>query len=285
MRITLLHPAHTSIGSRVPQENLPPYGLLCLGGPLIDAGHDVTLVNADLGPMPDDILLARVAASCPDAVLIGHSGSTSAHPTVVLLVAKLRSILPDVKIIYGGVWPTYHWEDILRDVPEIDAIVRGEGEATGVALMAALADGADLRGVNGSSLNERWADGLKTHLGIASAEFPNMFFLYGPQSPSGFSNGPSSIEVQADWLTDCLKYMRDNGLERIEAEYPAEKAWSEHCAEIVNATLFPKAKSWYMGDNVPGKTREVLNYPGGIGMYAQHCQASAADSYSGFKLA
>lgn len=164
---------------------------------------------------------------------------------------------------------------------DLDILIMGTGfdAVTGGILKI------DLRGVNDSNLNERWADGLKTHLGMASAEFPNMFFLYGPQSPSGFSNGPSSIEVQADWLTDCLKYMRDNDFERIEAEYPAEKAWSEHCAEIVNATLFPKAKSWYMGDNVPGKTREVLNYPGGIGMYAQHCQASAADGYSGFKLA
>jgi anaerobic magnesium-protoporphyrin IX monomethyl ester cyclase len=52
MRITLLHPPHTAIGSRVPRENLPPFGLLRLGGPLIDAGHGVTLVKADLDPMP-----------------------------------------------------------------------------------------------------------------------------------------------------------------------------------------------------------------------------------------
>jgi anaerobic magnesium-protoporphyrin IX monomethyl ester cyclase len=40
-RITLLNPPHRSIGSRVPGELLPPLGLLQIGGPLIDAGHEV----------------------------------------------------------------------------------------------------------------------------------------------------------------------------------------------------------------------------------------------------
>lgn len=142
----------------------------------------------------------------------------------------------------------------------------------------------DLRGVGGTKLGDRWADGLKTQLGMASAQFPNMFFLYGPQSPSGFSNGPGSIEVQVDWLTDCLEYMRSTNQERIEAEHDAEIAWSKHCAEIVNATLFPKANSWYMGANIPGKHREILNYPGGISMYLELCEASAAKGYSGFRL-
>ena len=141
MRITLLHPPHTSIGSRVPRENLPPFGLLCIGGPLIDAGHDVTLINADLGPMRPDVIVTRVVKSAPDAVLIGHSGSTSAHPTVLILARMIKARLPDVTMIYGGVWPTYHWRDVLLESPHIDFIVRGEGEATAPALIAALAAG------------------------------------------------------------------------------------------------------------------------------------------------
>ncbi len=149
MRLTLLHPPHTAIGSRVPKENLPPFGLLCLGGPLIDVGHDVCLVNADLGPVPFGEILARVRQSRPDAVLIGHSGSTSAHPTAVLLARHLKALMPGVTIVYGGVYPTYHHADILRDCAEIDVIVRGEGEATVVALVAALEAGADLAQVPG----------------------------------------------------------------------------------------------------------------------------------------
>lgn len=149
MRITLLHPPHDAIGSRIPKENLPPFGLLCLGGPLIDAGHQVTLVNADRAPMPPHDAVAATLAYRPDAVLIGHSGSTSAHPVVAELVRLIRNAAPDVHIIYGGVFPTYHWEDVLRDVPEIDVIVRGEGEETTPALIAALEQGQPLSGVPG----------------------------------------------------------------------------------------------------------------------------------------
>ena len=130
MRITLLHPPHTATGSRIPDENLPPFGLLCLGGPLIDDGHEVSLVNADLGPLSLDQALSRVVAHRPEAILIGHSGSTSAHPTVALWMRDLRRRLPDARIIYGGVFPTYHWREVLEECPEVDFIVRGEGEET-----------------------------------------------------------------------------------------------------------------------------------------------------------
>ena len=149
MRITLLHPPHTAIGSRVPKENLPPFGLLCIGGPLIDAGHDVTLLNADPSNMILPQIIAQTVAQAPQAVLIGHSGSTSAHPTVVLIAAALRRAMPDATIIYGGIFPTYHWADVLRDVPDIDIIVRGEGEVTTPALIAALENHSPLQDLPG----------------------------------------------------------------------------------------------------------------------------------------
>ena len=149
MRITLLHPPHTSIGSRVPRENLPPLGLLAIGGPLIDAGHEVRLINADPRNTPLPLVVFDVLRGRPDAVLIGHSGSTSVHPTALTLARLLKARQPGLQIIYGGVFPSYHWQDILRDAPQIDIIVRGEGEATTQALIAALAAGDDLSGVTG----------------------------------------------------------------------------------------------------------------------------------------
>ena len=70
MNIVLINPPHTAIGSRVPDDHLPPLGLLALGGPLIDAGHEVRLVDAEFGPMPLDTLvrdaLERPARLRPD---------------------------------------------------------------------------------------------------------------------------------------------------------------------------------------------------------------------------
>jgi anaerobic magnesium-protoporphyrin IX monomethyl ester cyclase len=47
MKILIVNPPHLSIGSRLANEHLPPLGLLSIGGPLIDAGHYVELLDAD----------------------------------------------------------------------------------------------------------------------------------------------------------------------------------------------------------------------------------------------
>ncbi|MFZ5720164.1 MAG: flavin-containing monooxygenase [Pseudomonadota bacterium] len=142
----------------------------------------------------------------------------------------------------------------------------------------------DIRGVDGVTLKDKWAQGVRTHLGMASAGFPNLLFLYGPQSPSGFCNGPTCAELQGDWVVEFLKHMRDTGVSRFEATATAEQTWKEHVEAVGAMTLFPLADSWYMGANIPGKPRELLNYPGGVPMYLQMCQASAANGYEGFLL-
>src|SRR5678809_776629 len=74
MKILLLNPSHPAIGSRIPREHLPPLGLLSLGGPLLDAGHKVKLIDAEFGPMPVMRVVSEATDYCPDAILIGHSG-------------------------------------------------------------------------------------------------------------------------------------------------------------------------------------------------------------------
>ena len=150
MRILLVNVPHPSIGSRIPDDHLPPLGLLSIGGPLIDDGHEVRLLDADLEAgrrttYSAEAIAAEAAAWRPDAVLFGHSGSTSAHPVVAEISRAVRRLLPRATIVYGGVFPTYHWREILEREPQIDVIVRGEGEETCVALLRALQDGGDLR--------------------------------------------------------------------------------------------------------------------------------------------
>jgi len=155
MRILLINPPHPSIGSRIPREQLPPLGLLSIGGPLIDAGHDVALIDAEFGPMRFEDIVAQAVARAPDAILLGHSGSTSGHPVVCALTCALRSAMPDVWIIYGGVFPTYHWREILVEEPQIDVIVRGEGEETAPRLVAALAERRPLLAVRGIAFRDK----------------------------------------------------------------------------------------------------------------------------------
>ncbi|HEX8237641.1 MAG TPA: magnesium-protoporphyrin IX monomethyl ester anaerobic oxidative cyclase [Abditibacteriaceae bacterium] len=149
MRILLINPPHTAIGSRIPREHLPPLGLLAIGGPLLDAGHQVQLLDAEFGPLSTTDIIEQAKAYAPQAVLLGHSGSTSAHPTVAEITRLLRSEIPQAHIVYGGVFPTYHWRDVLSSEPQIDVVVRGEGEETSTRVMHALATGGDLDEIPG----------------------------------------------------------------------------------------------------------------------------------------
>ncbi len=142
----------------------------------------------------------------------------------------------------------------------------------------------DLRGTGARTLAEHWADGVRTHLGLASHGFPNLMFLYGPQSPSGFCNGPTCAEVQGSWVVDLLTHLRDTGTTRIEATPDAEEQWRSMVHGIADMTLFPRADSWYMGANIPGKRREMLNWPGGLQLYLSSCREVADAGYRGFAL-
>jgi anaerobic magnesium-protoporphyrin IX monomethyl ester cyclase len=149
MKILIINPPHPAIGSRIPREHLPPLGLLSLGGPLIDARHETKLLDAEFGPMSIEEILAEVRQFGPHAVLLGHSGSTSAHPIAIRIAQAVRAALPHTWIVYGGVFPTYHWREILEDESTFDVIVRGEGEETIVRLIAALENSQPLEQITG----------------------------------------------------------------------------------------------------------------------------------------
>ena len=164
---------------------------------------------------------------------------------------------------------------------ELDVLVL----ATGFDAVTGGLTSIDIRGTTGHGLKEHWEQGVRTHLGVASAGFPNLLYLYGPQSPSGFCNGPTCAEVQGDWIVELLAHLVDEGITRIEATPDAEEAWRAQVHEIASMTLFPRAESWYMGANIPGKPREMLNWPGGLQLYRAACAESAAAGYRGFTLA
>lgn len=162
---------------------------------------------------------------------------------------------------------------------DFDILVLATGFDTSTGCFTQL----DLKGSNGANLDDIWADGVKTYLGYAIPNMPNLLILYGPQSPTAFCNGPTCAELQGDWVVDCLTHLRERNLSRIEATEEAADGWATYLAELGEGTLFPKADSWYMGANIPGKRRELLYHPAPQD-YLAKCEESANDSYEGFKL-
>ncbi|MEZ5818615.1 MAG: NAD(P)/FAD-dependent oxidoreductase [Hyphomicrobiaceae bacterium] len=164
---------------------------------------------------------------------------------------------------------------------DLDAIVF----ATGFDAMTGTLLAIDIRGRRGAALRDKWEAGPRTYLGLMCADFPNMFMITGPGSPSVLSNMMVSIEQHVDWITRCLGHLESRQLSVIEPTQEAEDDWVAHVNELAGKTLYPAAASWYMGANIPGKPRVFMPYIGGVGRYRQHCDKVASAGYPGFVMA
>jgi cyclohexanone monooxygenase len=162
---------------------------------------------------------------------------------------------------------------------ELDAIVF----ATGFDAMTGALLAIDIRGRGGRSLRDKWAEGPRTYLGLGTSDFPNLFTITGPGSPSVLSNMLPSIEQHVDWIADCLAYLGEHDVATIEATPEAEDAWVAHVNDVADLTLYPTCNSWYLGANVPGKPRVFMPYLG-FPPYVEKCNEVAAKGYEGFAL-
>ncbi|MFD6456107.1 cyclohexanone monooxygenase, partial [Nocardia sp. NPDC060220] len=130
-----------------------------------------------------------------------------------------------------------------------------------------------------------WEAGPRTYLGVATHGFPNMFMITGPGSPSVLANVIACIEQHVEWITDCMDALRSRGVIEIEARLDDQDKWVDHVNAVASQTLFMHAKSWYLGDNIEGKPRVFMPYPGGLNVYRETCAAVAKAGYTGFSLA
>ena len=170
--------------------------------------------------------------------------------------------------------------DTAEESFEFDAIVF----ATGFDAMTGPLVSVAVTGTDGVTLEDKWQHGPVTYLGLMTTGFPNFFTITGPQSPSVLSNMVVSIEQHVDWIADCLQRLRAENLDRIEPTPLAEAGWVQHNQDCADITLYPRANSWYMGANVPGKPRVFLPYVGGVDAYRRACDEVAEKGFVGFRL-
>jgi cyclohexanone monooxygenase len=141
-----------------------------------------------------------------------------------------------------------------------------------------------VRGRDGVSLRDAWAAGPRTYLGLNVAGFPNLFTVSGPGSPSVLTNMIVSIEQHVNWIAGCMAWLRAQGRRSIEATPQAQEAWVGHVNTVADTTLYPHCNSWYLGANVPGKTRvfmPLIGFPD----YVKRCDEVVARGYEGFAVA
>ncbi len=182
--------------------------------------------------------------------------------------SPIERIVPDGVIVAGR---TY----------QLDALIF----ATGFDAMTGALNKIDIKGKSGRKLKDKWAEGPRAYLGVASSGFPNLFIVTGPGSPSVLTNMIPTIEQHVDFIVDCIAHMRKHGLSTVDTDVAAEEAWTAYNDEVAHKTLRYDCASWYLGSNIPGKKRVFMPFVGGLPAFIDKCEEVVAAGYEGFNFA
>ena len=136
---------------------------------------------------------------------------------------------------------------------DLDVVVM----ATGFDAMTGALRRMGVRGRNGTTIDDAWASGPHTYLGIQVASFPNLFMITGPQSPSVLNNMILGIEHHVRWITNCLDHMRRNDLRSIEPTPAAVSGWDDEVRAAADANALPTSRVLVRGRQHPGQAAGV----------------------------
>jgi cation diffusion facilitator CzcD-associated flavoprotein CzcO len=189
------------------------------------------------------------------------------NPNVFLVDLKRT---PMVRVTEEGIETT-------EGLREFDIVVWGTGFDFGTGALLRMG----VRGRGGRSLEEHWADGPKTFLGIQTAGFPNFFFPGGPHAAAG--NNPRYNGDQVDFVTATLVYLRDHGYDTIEVDPAAEERWTKMVDTGAASSPFGEA-SYYFGSNIPGKPRRYLLNSGGRPKLLKEIRRVFEHDFEAFRL-
>ena len=85
-------------------------------------------------------------------------------------------------------------------------------------------------GENGLDLNDKYADGIRTVLGIHTAGYPNFFIMGGYQAFFAF-NLTDVLNSQGEHIAECIDYVRRNGIHSMDPTPAIEDWWVDKVIE------------------------------------------------------
>lgn len=116
-----------------------PLSFVYVGGAARAAGAEVRVYDAMSLFASHEEIAEVIAEFRPDVV--GTSAITATEPDARVICATAKRWNPEVKTVVGNVHATFCWDQILRDDPNVDFVVRGEGERTMAELVRAIEAG------------------------------------------------------------------------------------------------------------------------------------------------
>lgn len=153
---------------------------------------------------------------------------------------------------------------------EFDVVIYGTGFKTNPFL----AD-IEVLGRDQQRLHSAWSEGAHAYLGISTHGFPNLHFLYGPNTNLGHTSILIMLEAQADYVMRLMTHQQQLGLRCGEVRDAQENEFNAEVQRRMQSLAFSEiATSWYMHD---GKITN--NWVGGTREYQQRLAAFAPDDY------
>jgi len=152
MHVLLINPpAWTISGKRVELVRLP-LGLLYLAAVLEESGHTVRVIDTQALCYGQVEIKHLLTSQRPE--VIGVTSTTYSYPALKKTVRIAREVLPDSKVVIGGVHVTADPNSCLLENPQVDVAVLGEGEKTITELINAFERGASLTKIGGIGYRE-----------------------------------------------------------------------------------------------------------------------------------
>jgi len=219
LKITLVNPPQFT---RYPQ---PPFGLALIAAILEKAGYPLTLLDANaLGIKPE-----AIPSLASGADVIGLTAMTPTISTALKIARHLKLANPGVKIVMGGAHATMLTQETMASAPEIDVIIRGEGDESVLEVLKALEDNRPLDGIAGISYRAEekiihTADRTSS-IDMNALPFPSYHLLpwkkYRPHPPHGMSLPFAAVVTSRGCPYHCAYCSKPVFGSRFRAQSPA----------------------------------------------------------------
>ena len=178
---------------------------------------------------------------CKRILITSEWYPTLLRPNVELVTKGIREVVPDAVVTDDGVRHP------------VDTIIFGTG-FTATQFLAPM----EVRGRDGTSLNEVWRDGAEAYLGMAVPGFPNFFVLYGPNTNHGTGSALALLEAQAGYVGDAVRMLATGAANRLEVRQEVHDAFRHELDERLHDSVWATCSSWYVTES----GRVTNNWPG-----------------------
>ena len=128
-----------------------PIGIAYLAGMLLKEGVDVRILDQYAECLTDEQIFSRIKEFAPE--LIGYGATTPNYSAAIGLVRRIREKFPAARVLMGGQQPSIFPEETLGN-PEVDFVIRDEGEYSLLNLCSAMEKGGGFSEIRGLSYKD-----------------------------------------------------------------------------------------------------------------------------------